>query len=148
MEAKVKNMLPDIVRTVIMDAPIEKVWKAVATTEGLASWLMPNTFKCEMGYEFTLQAKPMGNWDGVVRSKIKELNPPTRLGFTWSGNNLDLYVSFELEKLEENKTQLTLVHSGWTEQYAMFRAAMYDGWGHLTEDLRKKMGDSNGGYLS
>jgi hypothetical protein len=25
---------------------------------------------------------------------------------------------------------------------------MYDGWGYITEDLRKKMGDENGGYKS
>jgi uncharacterized protein YndB with AHSA1/START domain len=100
MDEKTKNMLPDIVRRVIMDAPIQKVWNAVSTSEGLAAWLMPNTFQLEMGHEFTFQAKPMGNWNGVVNCKVMELNPPQKLGFTWNGNNMNLYVSFELVELE------------------------------------------------
>ncbi|WP_369681851.1 SRPBCC domain-containing protein [Alicyclobacillus macrosporangiidus] len=39
------NALPDIRHTVILRAPIERVWKAVATSEGLAGWWMPNTFE-------------------------------------------------------------------------------------------------------
>lgn len=148
MEDKVKEMLPDIERTLVMDATIEKVWKAVSTQEGLAAWLMPNNFKPELGYEFTMQAKPMGKWDGVVRCKVLELTPPAKLGFTWNGNNMDMYVSFELVELEAGKTQFTLVHSGWEIQYAMFREKMYEGWGHLTEGLRHKLGDKNVGFLS
>ncbi|MGE5632429.1 MAG: SRPBCC family protein, partial [Caulobacteraceae bacterium] len=104
MNEKIKGMLPDIERTITIDASIQKVWAAIATPEGLASWLMQNTFKPEMGYEFTFQAKPMGDWNGVVHCKVMELNPPKRLGFTWCGNNMEQYVSFELIELEEEKT--------------------------------------------
>lgn len=148
MEEKTKEMLPDIQRTIVIDAPIQKVWNAIATSEGLAAWLMPNNFQPERGYEFTFQAKPMGNWNGIVKCKVMELNPPEQLGFTWSGNNMDLYVSFELVELEKEKTQFTLVHSGWAVEHAMFREKMYEGWGHLTEGLREKLGDKNGGFLS
>ena len=148
MNEKNKELLPDIQRTIVMDAPIQRVWKAVATSEGLASWLMQNNFKPVMGYEFTFQAKPFGNWDGVVHCEVKELNPPYRLGFTWCGNNMEQYVSFELLELENSRTQFTLIHSGWAKEHAMMREKMYDGWGYLSEDLRKKVGDPNGGYLS
>lgn len=148
MEQKTQNTLPDIERTIIMDAPIEKVWKAISTSEGLASWLMPNNFKLEMGYEFTFQSEPKNGWDGIVHCKVTEITPPTRLGFTWCGNNMEQYVSFELVKLEAKKTQFTLVHSGWTEKNAIIRNIMYEGWGHITEDLRQKLGDKNGRYLS
>lgn len=148
MHNKKQEMLPDIRRVIIMDAPIQKVWNAVATSDGLKSWLMPNNFKPEMGYKFTFQAKPIGNWDGVVYCEVKELVPPNLLGVTWQGNNMNLYLSFELVALEDKKTQFTLVHSGWAVEHAMFREKMYEGWGHLTEDLREKLGGKNGGYLS
>lgn len=148
VEEKTKNMLPDIHRTVIMNAPIQKVWNAISTSEGLALWLMPNNFQPELGYEFTFQAKPIGNWNGIVRCKVMELDPPERLGFTWSGNNMELYVTFELIELEKEKTQFTLVHSGWAMEHAMLREKMYEGWGHLTEDLCEKLGDKNVRYLS
>lgn len=37
--------LPDIRRTIVMNAPIGKVWEAVATSEGIAAWFMPNNFE-------------------------------------------------------------------------------------------------------
>lgn len=137
----------DIKRRMIMDAPIEKVWKAVATSEGLASWCMPNDFKPELGFEFTFKAKSMGNWDGIIHCEVMELDPPRKLGFTWNGNNMEHYVSFELTEIGD-KTQFELIHSGWSKEFKMLRDMMYDGWGHLTEDLNKKLGDKNGGYLS
>lgn len=148
MKGKTQNTLPDIERTVTMDASIPKVWKAISTSEGLASWLMPNNFKLEMGYEFTFQSQPKRGWDGVVHCKVTEIILLERLGFTWCGGGLEQYVSFDLVKLEENKTQLILVHSGWTEENKMLRDVMYDGWGYITEGLSKKIGDKNGGYLS
>ncbi len=148
MKEKVQSTLPDIQRTVTMEASIKKVWNAISTSEGLASWLMPNNFKLEMGYEFTFQSQPKGEWDGIVHCKVTEIIPLERIGFTWCGGGLEQYVSFDLVKLEENKTQLILVHSGWTEENKMLREVMYDGWGYITEGLSKKMGDKNGGYLS
>jgi len=148
MQESTRSTLPDIKRTIIMDAPIEKVWKAISTSEGLAMWLMPNNFEPELGYEFTFRSKPKGNWDGIVHCEVKELNPPSRLGFTWCGNNLEQYVSFELIELDKNKTEFTLIHSGWSEENVALREVMYDGWGYLSEDLRKRMGEKNGGYLS
>jgi uncharacterized protein YndB with AHSA1/START domain len=53
LNEKEQVMLPDIERTVIMDAPIHKVWRAIATSEGLSAWLMKNNFQPELGFEFT-----------------------------------------------------------------------------------------------
>jgi uncharacterized protein YndB with AHSA1/START domain len=145
---KIVEMLPDIERSIIIDAPIQKIWEAVSTSEGLASWLMPNDFQPVLGCEFIFRSEPKNGWDGVVHCKVMELNPPERIGFTWTGNNMDQYVSFELVPLEKNTTQFLLVHSGWKEEHAMIREIMYEGWGYISEDLRKKMGEKNGGYLS
>ncbi|MFZ5967540.1 MAG: SRPBCC family protein [Bacillota bacterium] len=147
MKEKTQGMLPDIRRTLVMDAPIEKVWNAIATSEGLAVWLMPNDFQPVMGHEFTFRSEPRGDWDGIVHCKVTELDPPKRLAFTWCGNHMEQYVSFELKELG-GKTEFTLVHAGWSEEHAALREVMYDGWGYLTEGLRDKLGDKNGGYLS
>lgn len=125
--------LPDIRHTYVLKAPIGKVWDAVATSEGLASWLMSNDFQPEMGYEFTFRSQPMGDWDGTVQCKVTELNPPHRLGFTWLGNDMSTHVSFELKELE-GKTEVTLVHSGWTAEHAMTRSILDQGWGSKTKE--------------
>lgn len=36
--------LPEICKTIVLNAPIEKVWKAVSTAEGIAGWWMNSHF--------------------------------------------------------------------------------------------------------
>jgi len=60
-----------------MDAPIEKVWNAISTSDTLASWLMPNNFKLEMGYEFTFRSVPQNGLDGIVHCKVMEIVAPS-----------------------------------------------------------------------
>jgi uncharacterized protein YndB with AHSA1/START domain len=144
---KSERKLPDIVRTIMMDAPINKVWNAVATQEGLAAWLMPNDFKPVLGHKFTFVSQPKRDWDGIVHCEVKELSPPNRLGFSWEGSNLNQYVYFELREVSE-QTEFTLVHAGWSEEHMELREVMYHGWGYITEGLREKIGERNGRYLS
>lgn len=135
-----QNKLPDLRKTVIFNAPIQKVWKAVSTSEGIASWFMPNDFQSVIGYEFSLNAGPFG----IQRCKVTELDPPYRLSFTWG--NEGWHITFELRELE-GKTEFTLIHSGWKEaeyvaqtgmKQGVIRNRMDNGWTELiNEKLRK-----------
>ena len=125
--------LPDIRKTVLLDAPIQKVWQAVATSQGLAAWWMPNTFEPVLGHEFVLHTGPYGD----SPCKVTEINPPQRLCFSWGK---DWSLTFELRELD-GKTELTLIHSGWdTEKVTEFnqphtaiRGFMESGWGDLAK---------------
>ncbi|KAA0547497.1 SRPBCC domain-containing protein [Bacillus sp. BGMRC 2118] len=99
---------PEIKKQAIFNANIEKVWTAVATQEGINSWFMPNDFKQELDYTFTIQS-PFG----PQVCKVTELDPPNKLVFTWG--EFGWQVSFELKEVED-KTEFTLVHSGWGPQ--------------------------------
>jgi len=147
MTANLTNSLPDIIRTVIINADIQKVWKAVSNSEALAAWLMPNDFQPIIDHEFTFQSEPKNGWDGVVHCKVKELDPPNKLGFSWVGGNMDQYVSFELKEVK-GSTEFTLTHSGWSEEHRMIREIMYEGWGYILEDFSSKLGDENGRLLN
>lgn len=133
-----ENNEPDILRTIQIDAPIQKVWQAIATSEGMSAWLMPNTFQPVMEHEFTFRSQGKKNGDGAVYCKVAELCPPNRLAFTWSGNNMEQYVSFELKELE-GKTQFTMVHSNWKAGQAVVRNVTNVGWGYLLDELKKKV---------
>ncbi|MCZ8515760.1 SRPBCC domain-containing protein [Paenibacillus filicis] len=125
-----QTSVPDIRHTVVFQAPIEKVWNAVSTSEGIAVWLMPNTFERTLGHEFTLESTY-----GTSYCKVTELEPPHRLAFTWGE---DWIVSFELKDLG-GSTEFTLVHSGWKaaeavlpqarETTGVVRDRMNHGWG-------------------
>lgn len=141
------NKLPDIVRTITIEASIEKVWQAVSNSEALAAWLMPNDFQPIMGHEFTFKSEPKNGWDGICYCKVMELDPPKKLGFTWRGGVMDQYVSFELKEVD-GVTEFTLVHAGWYEEQKMIREIMYEGWGYIMEDFKNKLGDKNDGRLN
>jgi len=100
-------------RSILVNAPVSRVWKALATAEGLASWLMPNDFRPVVGTRFTFTSEPEQDWDGVVECMVTELDEPWRLAFTWreAPDVVPTLVTFELQELN-GKTEVCLVHSG------------------------------------
>ncbi|OPH59627.1 polyketide cyclase [Paenibacillus ferrarius] len=135
MENQTQPTLPDIKQTIVFNAPIQKVWNAVATPEGIAAWFMPNNFKPEIGYEFILEAGPFGN----SPCKVTDVTPPNRLSFEWGK---DWSLTFELTELD-GKTEFTLTHSGWDvnkvtefgQPHTVVREIMSQGWGGLAKAL-------------
>ncbi|MFC7391439.1 SRPBCC family protein [Scopulibacillus cellulosilyticus] len=132
-----QDKLPDIRRTLILNAPIKKVWDAAATSEGIAAWFMPNDFKPILGYEFHLNAGPFG----MSPCKVTEIDPPNRLSFNWGK---DWMLTFELKEMD-GKTEFTLIHSGWDENkvtefdesHTIVRDRMDRGWAGLVKSLSK-----------
>lgn len=130
MQEIAKNKLPDIRHTLVLNAPLQKVWDAVATSEGIAAWLMPNDFQPKLGHEFSLHTPY-----GVSPCRVTAIEPPNRLSFTWGK---DWHVSFQLEDLG-GKTRFTLIHSGWAENavtetgeaHTVVRERMDQGWGSV-----------------
>lgn len=131
------NALPDIRQTRLFNAPIEKVWKYVSTSEGLASWFMPNDLVPVEGHEFQLNAAQFG----MSPCKVTEVDPPHRLSFRWGK---DWTLTFELKE-QEGKTEFTLIHSGWSADqvtefgapHQVVRGNMEQGWAGLADKLGK-----------
>ncbi|ELK41150.1 SRPBCC family protein [Brevibacillus agri] len=121
------NTIPDIVQTQVFNAPLQKVWDAVATADGIAAWFMPNDFQPVAGHAFTIHS-PYGDSPCVVQ----EIDPPNRLVFKWGK---DWVITFALKDLGE-ATEFTLIHSGWSpdtvtefgESHAVVRDRMNQGW--------------------
>lgn len=98
------------------DSPIRQVWKALTIPEILEKWFMKTEFKLDVGTEFRFHGKPREGWDGVIKCKFTEIDPPSRLCYTWAGNHVGniTYVKWELTETE-NGTKLKLEHSGFSE---------------------------------
>ena len=126
--------LLDIVRKVRFKAPIQKVWDAVATSEGLEAWFMPNDMQPEEGHEFHLNAGQFG----MSPCKVTKVDPPNTLSFRWGK---DWTLSFELLEVADG-TEFTLIHSGWdvnkvTEfgaPHTAVRGNMENGWAGMVEN--------------
>lgn len=130
-----QNALPDIRYTDVFNAPIEKVWDAVATAEGLGAWFMPNDLKAEVGHEFHLNAGEFG----MSPCKVTEVDRPHRLSFNWGK---DWTLTFELKDVA-GKTEVTIIHSGWDADtktefgapHTVIRPNMDKGWAGLHKKL-------------
>ncbi|MFE8700027.1 SRPBCC domain-containing protein [Cytobacillus sp. FJAT-54145] len=131
--------LQDIKKTVTFNAPIQKVWDAVSTSDGIAAWFMPNDFEPKVGHEFHIQS-PFG----PSPCKVLEVDEPNKISFSWDTDGW--VVSFLLKEVE-GKTEFTLIHGGWSsidtvtkanEQSSVIRERMDNGWnGIVFEGLRK-----------
>ncbi|MCH1624254.1 SRPBCC family protein [Ferdinandcohnia quinoae] len=130
--------VPDIKQTVIFDAPIQKVWNIVSTSEGIASWFMQNDFVPKVGHEFHLQS-PFG----PSPCKVLEIDEPNRISFSWDVEGW--FVDFILKDLGD-KTEFTLIHGGWKDSEEIINKAgqtastirenMNGGWTGILEKLR------------
>ncbi|MES1041137.1 SRPBCC family protein [Peribacillus simplex] len=135
-----ENTLQDIKKTVILEAPIQKVWDTVSTAEGIATWFMPNDFQPKVGHEFHVQS-PFG----PSPCKVTELDAPHRLSFSWDTDGW--FISFILKELE-GKTEFTLIHGGWkepetilpkpNEKSSVIRDRMNHGWEQIVNQGLKK----------
>lgn len=136
MEKNSTNTLPDIRQTLVLNAPIQKVWNAVSTAEGIAAWFMPpNDFQPVVGHAFHLDAGPFG----MSPCKVTVIDPPHRLAFDWGK---DWTLTFELNELGD-KTEFTLIHSGWDadrvtefgQPHSEIRERMFHGWVGIKDKL-------------
>ncbi|MFC0237088.1 SRPBCC family protein [Fictibacillus phosphorivorans] len=125
------STLPDIKQTATFNAPIQKVWDSVSTSEGMSAWFMPNDFKSEEGHEFHIQS-PFG----PSPCKVLVIDEPHKLSFAWDTDGW--VVSFLLEE-KGDQTEFTLIHSGWKEEDAIVGKA-----NQKAQDVRDRM---NGGWV-
>ena len=123
--------------------PPEKVWRALTDPALLSEWLLPAIgFRPEAGASFALKTQPQPGWDGVVRCRVLESEPPRKLSYTWTVGDmfLDTVVTFTLAATPAG-TRLSLEQSGFKpEQKQAFGGARY-GWklmgGRLVELLER-----------
>ena len=137
------RLLPEIVKRIVLNAPIEAVWKTVSTSEGLETWWMASTLEARKGNKFILHAGQFGD----SKCKVTEVEPPHLLSFTW---DQDWQLTFKLRELKPGETEFTLIHSGWPDgkvnrfgqPYEAVRKVMDDGWERIVkEKLKSRFSD-------
>ncbi|MEU4392225.1 SRPBCC domain-containing protein [Kribbella sp. NPDC023855] len=112
-------MVSDVIeRVVVLRHPVERVWAALTTAEGLSRWF---------GSEAELDLRPGGRaffrWeelDEESTATIVTVEPPHRFAFRWAIYGLpeedapQTLVEFTLEPVPEG-TRLRLVESGFAQ---------------------------------
>lgn len=96
--------------------PRDLVWRALTDSELIGQWLMENDFAPEKGRRFTLRTKPGPGFDGVVRAEVLDIEPPSRMRWSWRGGPIDTEVTFTLtEEIAYGReaTRLRVDHTGF-----------------------------------
>jgi uncharacterized protein YndB with AHSA1/START domain len=139
-------------REILIPQPREAVWAAITESATLAQWMFPNDFVATVGHRFTFQVpgNPAMKFEGLtVRCEVLELDPPSRLAFSWcvAGPVADTRVVFRLEP-EGAGTRLFLEHSGFDlaapHAKQAFKGADY-GWANMLSKLLKVSAGANAG---
>lgn len=125
--------------------PREAVWAALTDPRALAEWLMPNTFRPEVGahFQFGTDPAPMCG-DGRTDCRVEVLDPPSRMVWSWAcharGGRVLTPMTVEWTLADEpGGTRLTLTHSGLEHIPVLWRFMMNAGWGMMMKRLIPKV---------
>ena len=127
--------MPDIQNLFHINAPIEKVYTAIATINGLRNWWTPETNGDEnIGGTLQFRFGSYGGPDLIV----KELTPNKLVAWScingveeWKGTKL----SFTLDR-NNDKTRIRFTHANWKNDGDFFAACSFT-WGRYMESLRQ-----------
>jgi uncharacterized protein YndB with AHSA1/START domain len=127
--------------SILINAPIETVWRILTLPEQVAVWVGAIGFQPHVGAKFEFHAPPQGQWDGITYSEITHIEPLQRLVFTWAVPNTPVTtVEFTLRQVGA-QTEVTLVHSGWDQfppEVKPIRDGLDNGWGgHVLPQLKQ-----------
>jgi uncharacterized protein YndB with AHSA1/START domain len=91
-----------------IEHPIDVVWEAIATPEGIRGWLGAAEIELSEGGDVRLQFdKTVGN---VVHGRVTEVDPPRVLEYTFGEEDPPSVLRWELER-RDGATLLVLTHT-------------------------------------
>ena len=143
-------MIDDILTSIEIDAPVERVWQ-VMTGEGLiAEWLGCLGYRAEIGHVFHMQQDrekhARGDTSGATHCELLALEPPTRMVFSWYVPELPkTQVTITLTPVD-GRTRAELRHSGWDQfegdESRAIRDALAGGWGSFVLPQLKRAAEA------
>lgn len=135
----------EIKREMSFPVPIERVWKAISTPEGLSHWFSDQVEDAGNGRELRF------TWEGhgTVKATIEAVEPPQHFAFRWGAHGYQsgdpftdensTLVTFFLAATPEG-THLTLSETGFADLAPEHRQASFedntDGWAKEISDLQ------------
>jgi len=119
-----------------MPHPPEKIWRALTQSRLIEEWLMKNDFQPVVGHPFNFRANPVPNWNGIIDCEVLEVEPISRLSYSWGSMGLKSVVAWTLTPTEGG-THLRMEHSGFrSEEDAAYKGATW-GWNKFIGSLEQ-----------
>lgn len=133
-------------KEIIIDASVDKVYSALINADLLTQWF-PNiaTFEPWIGgkifFRFSKEAIKEKK-DHDIIGTIISIIPNREISYTWNFTtkpeyNKNTIVTWKLEHLNNSKTKLTLIHSGFTNVDRIQYDEHHEGWNWYTNRLKE-----------
>jgi|EndMetStandDraft_6_1072998.scaffolds.fasta_scaffold160835_1 uncharacterized protein YndB with AHSA1/START domain len=112
-ESSLDKPVDDLVFECELEAPPQKVWRALTVPAYVAAWLSPGKIEPQPDNGIGFDGKAFG-LAGHVDCEVLTSEPPHRLRYAWrehdGGQTLDSIVTFELDAISDGGTHLRIVH--------------------------------------
>jgi uncharacterized protein YndB with AHSA1/START domain len=116
----------------------EKIWRALTEGPLLEEWLMANDFQPVVGHRFSFRATPVPNWNGLIECEVLDVEPNSRLAYSWGTLGIGTAVTWTLTPTESG-THIRMEQSGFgPDQKANYNGAKY-GWNKFIGNLERVM---------
>jgi uncharacterized protein YndB with AHSA1/START domain len=149
-DSPAQPLAPDITVTKIVTAPLEDVWKAWTTPEGIESFFAPKAVKVEPrpGGAFELWFgldSPEGS-RGSEGCLVHSVTPMQQLVFEWNApptiptiRPLRTLVYLDFKALDANRTEVTLRNFGYGqgEEWQKARTYFERAWNNVMKSLQE-----------
>ena len=126
-----------IKKEIVINSPVERVFSALIDPEQLTQWF-PDVVMIEpklggkVSFRFLKENTKEDN-DHEIVGTIVSIISNKELAYTWNFKTKPEYrkdttVTWKVDKLESNKTKLTLIHSGFTKEDTLQYEDHSKGW--------------------
>ena len=120
------NGTPDETLSVVVERdiphPPEKIWRALTQPHLIEEWLMKTDFRPERDRRFSLTA----DW-GAVAGRVREVEPPSRLTYSWDTKDLCSVVTWTLTPTDTG-TRLRMEQTGFRPDQQPYYRGATAGW--------------------
>ena len=122
-----------------MPLPPEKIWRALTQGALIEEWLMKNDFQPVVGHRFSFRSTPVPGWDGIINSEVLEIQPNSRLSYSWGTMGMMSVVTWTLTPTKGG-THVRMEQTGFrSETDANFKGARY-GWTKFIGKMEQVVG--------
>jgi uncharacterized protein YndB with AHSA1/START domain len=134
----------EIRKSIVIDASPEVVFQAITDPNELTRWfpdqaILEPKVEGKMKFSFFKTDSEYRQMDYFPEGTITEFIPNKRLSYSWHEPNIpdfpNTVVTWELERIKNNKTRLNLLHTGFKADETAKKHN--EGWSHFLTELKK-----------
>jgi uncharacterized protein YndB with AHSA1/START domain len=132
------DRMPDLSLARTLDAPVDRVWRALTEADRLARWFWPPRLETRLELDVRVDGAYRITSDVAsieVSGRYLEVEPGQRIVETWrwTGEDAETLVTLTLRRLPDDRSELVVEHEGFVDETEV--ASHVEGWTNCLDRL-------------